>query len=64
MAKPRRHGFCTRQHVTELDQGVKERFEADLARMDDGPRPKQDDRFEGGSTQKLVLQLNWALYKW
>ena len=40
---------------------IKERIEADLARMDDGPRPKQDDRFEGGSTQKLILQLNWAL---
>lgn len=40
---------------------IKERIKTDLARMDDGPLPKQDDRFEGGSTQKLILQLNWAL---
>ena len=47
---------------------IKERAEADLARLDDtGNRRKsaseaaQDDHFEGGSTQKLILQLNWAL---
>lgn len=45
---------------------IKERAEADLARLDDnGSRRKsefgQDDHFEGGSTQKLILQLNWAL---
>mmetsp|Transcript_6669 Transcript_6669/g.15138 ORF Transcript_6669/g.15138 Transcript_6669/m.15138 type:complete len:997 (-) Transcript_6669:2043-5033(-) len=47
---------------------IKERAEADLARLDDnGTRRKsaseaaQDDHFEGGSTQKLILQLNWAL---
>lgn len=47
---------------------IKERVEADLARLDDtGNRRKtagdvtNDDHFEGGSTQKLILQLNWAL---
>lgn len=47
---------------------IKERAEADLIRLDDnGTRRKsaseaaQDDHFEGGSTQKLILQLNWAL---
>lgn len=47
---------------------IRERAEADLARLDDtGNRRKsaseaaQDDHFEGGSTQKLILQLNWAL---
>ena len=41
---------------------IKERAEDDLVRLDEsGTRPKQDDRFEGGSTQKLILQLNWAL---
>mmetsp|Transcript_6444 Transcript_6444/g.13964 ORF Transcript_6444/g.13964 Transcript_6444/m.13964 type:complete len:987 (+) Transcript_6444:15-2975(+) len=47
---------------------IKERAEADLVRLDDtGNRRKsaseaaQDDHFEGGSTQKLILQLNWAL---
>ncbi|EJK46806.1 hypothetical protein THAOC_34510 [Thalassiosira oceanica] len=47
---------------------IKERAEADLARLDDtGNRRRapneanNDDHFEGGSTQKLILQLNWAL---
>mmetsp|Transcript_39942 Transcript_39942/g.96129 ORF Transcript_39942/g.96129 Transcript_39942/m.96129 type:complete len:994 (+) Transcript_39942:44-3025(+) len=47
---------------------IKERAEADLARLDDsGGRRKsaseaaQGDHFEGGSTQKLILQINWAL---
>ncbi|KAL7535147.1 hypothetical protein ACHAXR_006309 [Thalassiosira sp. AJA248-18] len=47
---------------------IKERAEADLVRLDDGGNRRksaseaaQDDHFEGGSTQKLILQLNWAL---
>ena len=43
---------------------IKERAEADLDRLggDNGARRKsanEDDHFEGGSTQKLILQLNW-----
>lgn len=46
---------------------IKERAEADLERLDDnGSKRKSNDdsdHFEGGSTQKLILQLNWALGK-
>ena len=42
---------------------IQERAEADLDRLgDNGARRKsanEDDHFEGGSTQKLILQLNW-----
>ena len=44
---------------------IKERAKADLSRLDnDGARQRsapRDDHFEGGSTQKLILQLQWAL---
>ena len=45
---------------------IKERAESDLDRLDDGNSRKtgeatQEEHLEGGSTQKLILQLNWAL---
>jgi len=47
---------------------IRERTEVDLIRLDDNtPHRKsafettQDDHFEGDSTQKLILQLSWAL---
>lgn len=47
---------------------IKERAEADLVRLNgdstcrrSATEVAQDDHFEGGSTQKLILQLNWAL---
>eukprot|EP00804_Cyclotella_cryptica_P017994 CCRYP_008286-RA/>CCRYP_008286-RA protein AED:0.03 eAED:0.03 QI:37/1/1/1/1/1/3/137/986 len=47
---------------------IRERTEADLVRLADNTTHRksaseaaQDDHFEGGSTQKLILQLNWAL---
>lgn len=47
---------------------IQERAEADLVRLDDtrnrrksAAEAAQEDHFEGGSTQKLILQLNWSL---
>ena len=46
---------------------IKERAEADLARLGDNEQsrrklhPNEDDHFEGGNTQKLIVQLNWSL---